>query len=135
MIEYADREFYENSFHGEIIPENAFPGVILKASIFLKFLTFSRVDELQEIPEEVKLATCAVAETMYQDMQAKDGAGREIASENNDGYSVSFVTSQSDNVGTIEHRCKKIAYPYLAHTGLLYRGCGPYDDKCRSDDL
>ena len=135
MIEYADRKFYENSFHGEIIPENAFPGVILKASIFVKFLTFSRVDELPEIPEEVKLATCAVAEMMYQDMQAKDGAGREIASENNDGYSVSFVTSQSDNVGTIEHRCKKTAYPYLAHTGLLYRGCGPYDDKCRSHDL
>lgn len=135
MVEYADREFYENSFHGEIIPENAFPGVILKASIFVKFLTFSRVDEMSEIPEEVKLATCAVAETMYQDMQAKDAAGREIASENNDGYSISYVTSQSDNVGTIEHRCKKVAYQYLVHTGLLFRGSDQCDNECRSDDL
>ena len=122
MVEYADRDFYENTFHGEIIPEKAFPSMILKASIFVKFLTFSRVDDMTEIPEEVSLATCAIADVMYQDGMRKDDAGREIASENNDGYSV-------------EHRCKKAAYPYLAHTGLLYRGCGPYDDKCRSDDL
>lgn len=135
MIEYADRGFYENTFHGEIIPEKAFPGMILKASIFVKFLTFSRVDEMEEIPEEVQLAACAVADVMYQDIKARDDAGREIASENNDGYSVSFVTSQSKTTATVEYRCKKAAYPYLAHTGLLYRGCGPYDDKCRSDDL
>ena len=133
MMKYADREFYENNFYGEIIPENAFPGMILKASIFVKFLTFSRVDDMTEIPEEVSLATCAVADVMYQDEMRKDNAGREIASENNDGYSVSFATTQSKT--TVEYRCKKVAYPYLAHTGLLYRGCGPYDDKCRSDDL
>ena len=128
MVEYADRDFYENTFHGEIIPEKAFPSMVLKASIFVKFLTFSRVDDMTEIP-------CAVADVMYQDRMRKDDAGREIASESNDGYSVSFVTSQSKTTGTVEHRCKKAAYPYLAHTGLLYRGCGPYDDKCRSDDL
>lgn len=135
MVEYADIDFYKNTFHGEIIPEKSFPGMILKASIFVKFLTFSRVDDMTEIPEEVSLATCAVADVMYQDRMRKDDAGREIASENNDGYSVSFVTSQSKTTGTVEHRCKRAAYPYLAHTGLLYRGCGPYDDKCRSDDL
>ena len=135
MVEYADRDFYVNTFHCEIIPEKAFPGMILKSSIFVKFLTFSRVDYMIEIPEEVSLATCAVADVMYQDRMRKDDVGREIASENNDGYSVSFVTSQSKATGTVEHRCKKAAYPYLAHTGLLYRGCGPYDDKCRSDDL
>ena len=135
MVEYADRDFYENTFHGEIIPEKAFPGMVLKASIFVKFITFSRVDEMTEIQEEVSLATCAVADVMYQDVMRKDDAGREVVNENNDGYSVSFVTSESKTTGTVEHRCKKAAYPYLAHTGLLYRGCGPYDDKCRSDDL
>ena len=60
MIEYADREFYEKMFHGKVIPENAFPGMILKASIFIKFITFSRADNMVQIPEEVKLATCAV---------------------------------------------------------------------------
>ena len=135
MVEYADRDFYENIFHGEIIPEKAFPGMVLKASIFVKFITFSRVDEMTEILEEVSLATCAVADVMYQDVMRKDDAGREVVNENNDGYSVSFVTSESKTTGTVEHRCKKAAYPYLAHTGLLYRGCGPYDDKCRPDDL
>ena len=95
MVEYANRDFYENKFYGEIIPEKAFPGMILKASIFVKFLTFARVDDMTEIPEEVSLATCAVADVMYQDRMRKDDTGREIASENNDGYSVSFVTSQS----------------------------------------
>ena len=132
MVEYADRDFYENTFHGEIIPEKAFPGMVLKASIFVKFITFSRVDEMTEIQEEV---TCAVADVMYQDVMRKDDAGREVVNENNDGYSVSFVTSESKTTGTVEHRCKKAAYPYLAHTGLLYRGCGPYDDKCRLHDL
>ena len=102
MVEYADRDFYENTFHGEIIPEKAFPSMILKASIFVKFLTFSRVDDMTEIPEEVSLATCAIADVMYQDGMRKDDAGREIASENNDGYSVSFVTSQSKTTGTVE---------------------------------
>lgn len=134
MIEYADRGFYENTFHGEIIPENAFPGMILKASIFVKFITFSRVDEMEEIPEEVRLAACAVADVMYQDIKARDDAGREIASENNDGYSVSFVTSKDEKTGSVEHRCKKVASQYLAHTGLLYRGIDNAN-KCRSDDL
>ena len=90
MVEYANRDFYENKFYGEIIPEKAFPGMILKASIFVKFLTFARVDDMTEIPEEVSLATCAVADVMYQDRMRKDDAGREIASENNDGYSVIY---------------------------------------------
>lgn len=29
MIEYADREFYEKMFHGKVIPENAFSGMVL----------------------------------------------------------------------------------------------------------
>lgn len=134
MMEYADRGFYENTFHGEIIPENAFSGMILKASIFVKYITFGRVDEKAEIPEEVRFAACAVADVMYQDIKARDREGREIASENNDGYSVSFVTSRDEKNGSVEQRCKKVASPYLAHTGLMYRGIDDAN-KCRCDNL
>ena len=64
MVEYADYTFYKEQFNGSTIPEAAFSSVILRASIYLKYITFGRIDDT-EIPEEVRLAVCAVSEVMY----------------------------------------------------------------------
>lgn len=121
MVEYADFEFYTKKFHGSTIPEAAFPSAMLRSSIFIRYITFGRIDET-DIPEEAKLAACAVADLMYKDDLAKDKNGREIKSENNDGYSASFVTSVDEKGRSIEARAYQSANQYLAYTGLLYRG-------------
>lgn len=121
MVEYADYTFYKEKFHGSTIPEAAFSSVILRASIYIKYITFGRIDDV-EIPEEVRLAACAVAEVMYK----ADAEQKEKKSETVGNVSVSYVTEQQDGQTREAAAAKKqyaVAYPYLIHTGLLYRGC------------
>lgn len=124
MVEYADYKFYQEQFHGSTIPEAAFSSVILRASIYIKYITFGRIEDT-EIPEAVRLAACAVSEVFHADDEMKAGTGGlEIKSENNDGYSVNYVTDGPDGKPiTAEKKAYKSAYPYLVHTGLMYRGC------------
>lgn len=121
MVEYADFEFYIKNFHGSTIPENDFSSAMLRAGIFIRYITFGRIDETN-IPEEAKLAACAVADLMYKDDLSRDKAGREKKSENNDGYSVSYVTSVEGKGNSVESKTYQAAGQYLAHTGLMYRG-------------
>lgn len=122
MVEYADYKFYQEQFHGSTIPEAAFSSTILRASIYVKYITFGRIDDV-EILEEARLAACAVAEVMYK----ADAVGQqEKKSETVGNVSVSYVTEQQDGQTRESATAKKhyaAAYPYLIHTGLLYRGC------------
>lgn len=122
MVEYADYEFYTKEFHGNTIPEVAFPSVILRASIFVKYVTTGKIEDI-EIPEEARMAACAVAEVMY---RADAEGQQEKKSETVGNVSVSYVTEQQDGQVRETAMAKKqyaAAYPYLIHTGLLYRGC------------
>lgn len=122
MVEYADYTFYKEQFNGSTIPEAAFSSVILRASIYIKYITFGRIEDI-EIPEEARMAACAVAEVMYK----ADAVGQqEKKSETVGNVSVSYVTEQRDGQTRESAAAKKqyaAAYPYLIHTGLLYRGC------------
>lgn len=122
MVEYADYTFYKEQFHGSTIPEAAFSSVILRASIYIKYITFGRIEDI-EIPEEARMAACAGAEVMYK----ADAVGQqEKKSETVGNVSVSYVTEQRDGQTRESAAAKKqyaAAYPYLIHTGLLYRGC------------
>ena len=123
MVEYADYTFYTDTFHGSTIPEAAFSSVILRASVYVKYITFGRIEDT-EIPEEVRLAACAVSEVMYK--ADAEGEKKEKKSETVGNVSVSYVTEQQDGQTREAAAAKKqyaAAYPYLIHTGLLYRGC------------
>lgn len=122
MVEYADYTFYKEQFHGSVIPEAAFPSAILRASIFVKYITTGKIEDI-EIPEEARMAACAVAEVMY---RADAEGQQEKKSETVGNVSVSYVTEQQDGQVRETAMAKKqyaAAYPYLIHTGLLYRGC------------
>lgn len=123
MARYANYAFYTTEFDGNIIPEETFHRVAARASAYVKAITFSRVDE-NNIPEEVKAATCAVAEIIYKAESPTNE--KEKKSETVGKLSVSYVTEQED--GQIKEKVLRkkqyaAAYPYLATTGLLYRGC------------
>lgn len=67
----------------------------------------------EKIMEKVREACCAVTDMLLQKEQ-RDG----IASETNDGISVTYTTEGS----TDEERLYQAAVLYLCNTGLLYRG-------------
>ena len=115
---YADTDYYSNSYY------NADSEPVIPAAEQLMYLryadamlnTFFAANKPSEpYPEEVKLTCCAIADIIYIDGQT-DG----IASENTDGYSVTYEK------GTTSTRQKAYdaASMYLADTGLLYRGIG-----------
>ena len=126
MVRYADYAFYVTEFAGSIIPNEEFQRVITRASVYIKNITFSRVDE-NNIPEEVKAAACAAAETIYNTEASSTGSGeKEVKSESVGNVSVSYITEQTDGElkeKVLQKKMYAAAYPYLVPTGLLYRGC------------
>lgn len=133
MVEFTDHDFYIKEFHGSTIPETAFPNAALKASIFIKYLTFGRVSDsfaidYPQYADEIKMAVCATAEVMYKEQMAAESMeadGREKKSETVGNVSISYVTEGKEGElreKTMERKQYAAAYPYLIHTGLMYRG-------------
>lgn len=116
---YADYEYYTGTFGGSAISAADFPRLARRASAEVDHVTFGRILKLDEIPDAVKDAVCEVAEKLQeQENSEKNSAG--IASENNDGYSVSY-RDDGGEAGRAHERYLAIR-SYLAVTGLMYRG-------------
>lgn len=129
MKEYVDFSYYVERFHGTKVQEIDFHRISLRASVFIKYLTFGRVadsfeSDYPKYTDEIKMATCAVADIFYDSEKRKEKHdGREVASESNDGYSVSYVNAGKNGASSYEEQqAMKAAYPYLIDTGLLYLG-------------
>lgn len=110
---YADYTYYSTEFLGNKVPETDFPRAAARASEYLDSITAGIITKLQEIPEEVKKATCAIAEKEYSKEQ-----GQEVVSESVGSYSVTYKDAQTP----YEKELYNIAKRYLGHTGLMYRG-------------
>lgn len=125
MNSYVGYDYYCNDYHGNEIKETDFDRIARKASLFVREITFNRIDE-DNISDDVKDAVCAVCEVRQLDESLRmKYKGRTVKSENNDGYSVSFVTEETDGQTHEEVLWSKMhaaARPHLLHTGLLYRG-------------
>ena len=114
---YADYTYYSTEYGGAM-PESEFKRLSRQASAYLDSVTFERI--APELPTalmgKVKDACCAVADAYLLNEQ---GGG--IASETNDGISVTYVAGVS-NAKTENQRLREAAALYLGGTGLLYRG-------------
>ena len=117
MKVYVDYDFYINEY-GSKIPADIFEKYAKEASAYIRYLTLKKSDDFNG--EELKYATCAVAEA-YFDFEKTQINGRTISSENNDGYAVTYATGADP-----EESKKKAAYSaakkWLSGTGLLRRG-------------
>lgn len=111
---YADFSYYRDTYCGEMA-EGDFKRFSRQASAYLDSVTFDRIPSVtdERIMEKVREACCAVADVLLQ----KEQRGG-IASETNDGISVTYATEGS----TEEQRLYRAAVLYLGSTGLLYRG-------------
>lgn len=113
---YADYDYYKEKFCGKLIPQDDFSYYAARASEYIDWQTFGRLES--EVPEEydtkVKNCCCALAESEYSFSQKAD-----ISSEKNGSYSVTYQAKSS-----AENNVEKsgIIARYLGNTGLLYRG-------------
>mgnify|MGYP004543739961 CR=1 FL=1 len=116
----VDYSFYVENFGGSQVPERAWLSLELKAEKRLEYFSFGRTGTAgdwseQDWEQDAKYAICEMAEAM----QKREARGN-IASENNDGYSVSYQTEQTEE--EFESRLYQIASTYLMSSGLLYMG-------------
>lgn len=112
-VEY---EFYKDIFKGAAIPDSAFKRFSTEAEACVSKLTFGRIHRYQLRAEDltaVKMAICAAAEARYAADSHKD-----IKSENNDGYSVTYADVSES---AVRLRMTEAADIYLAETSLRNR--------------
>ena len=135
---YVDYEYYRAEYGGKM-PEEAFPAAKRKAEAYIRYLTHLNGDIFSIPNDMVKDAVCAAAEVYYKYNAQQQSGTPLVKSENNDGYSVTYVTEQTDGKTAEEMVKKKVydaVYPYLLPTGWLSRKVGVRcDHKCRCDSL
>ena len=118
---YAEHDFYLNTYFGDVVTDSdAFKRLSTRASEWLDHFTMHKIDQ-SDISDAVRLATCAMTEVLYyEELRKKSNSGREIASESNDGYSVTFASaSDAERNKQTQSELYLSAYKYLSQTGLM----------------
>ncbi len=111
MRALVDWAFYRDMYGGEAIDEEAFGRFARRAAWMLDALTFGRIDKTYARSKAVKMACCAVAETLHADGDAGACVTRERLGEYEVGY--------GGEGATLRKRCLDAARVYLWRTGLL----------------
>ena len=118
MIYYADFAYYTDTYKGAVLDAASFDLYSMKATLIIRQHTFNRIED-DNIPDDVKMCCCELAELIYSHDKTKTGNG--IASEKVGDYSVSFVNTL-DIVTLNKSKQTEIINNWLLMTGLLYRG-------------
>lgn len=126
-MEYATYQYYTDEYYGTKLTREEFPKYAKRASAEMNHVTFERLEKLAEsqITDAIRDCMCDVAERMK---TLETSAGAEIASENNDGYSISY--RDTSDIDRQKHEIHATIRTYLAITGLMYRGWHRKDDLC-----
>lgn len=125
MLTYATYEFYVTDYRGTVVPEAVFTSAAFRASRRLDAMCFDRVNAVivddtdADAIERIKMATCAVADEIYNDEQNDGQDG--IQSERTGNYSVTFATG-SKKLKTLDTKISEAASLYLSPTGLMFKG-------------
>lgn len=84
--------------------------------------TFNRLKDSEEIPQEVKICVYALINGISEFATATSNASGNIASENTDGYSISYISADkiSDIVKSKQSEIDDIIRTYLL--GVVYNG-------------
>lgn len=122
---YADETFYEEKYllGRKPVISTGFFFYARQASQTIDQYTFGRLKDIEEadIPEEVKMCCCELAEAEFQYEKQKNASGGKT-SEKIGTYSVTFGTAQeSANAAATERH--NIIMKWLGDTGFCYRGC------------
>ncbi len=117
-------QFYLTEYEGESIPEPEWKQTMIKAESYLDGMMYTEPNE-KTLPK-VQFCLCEIADLLYQDGQnKKKSGGRDILSENTDGYIVAYATEAEAGkiaVNSLDKKVYAIIRRYLDSTGLLYAG-------------
>lgn len=138
-MEYADYDYYKNTYLGNSIEEDDFLRLALRSSQYIDYITRGKAEAQADKPA-VKMACCAIAEQYQMIEAAKTLANKSLSAENNGSAEV-----QSESVGSwsrsyrsggesakaaaeasnaAQTQLYSTALQFLANAGLLYRGGG-----------
>lgn len=135
---YADYAYYTGTFLGKAIAEADFPGLALRASLFLDYATMGRAKKKADL-DAVKMACCAVAEvyntietaqalankSLAESVTAISEGSGELQSESVGSWSQSYRSGGSSSAEALkasaaaQEQLMETARMYLAGTGLL----------------
>lgn len=89
----VDYDYYISVYYGTAVKEIRWPSVIREACAYIDQITFGRLRLFPDIPDEVKLAACAVADAVQAQHKAAEriSVAAGVKSFSNDGYSESFA--------------------------------------------
>ena len=115
---YATYSYYKDKYFGKL-DSGDFYANVKRACAEIDHVTFGRCKKMseQEIPDEVRDAVCAIVDLLYRFESAR---GAEIASESNDGVSVSYRDISDKRKQ--EQEIRQTLHTFLAPTGLMFRG-------------
>ena len=115
---YATYSYYKDKYFGKLEADDFYANE-KRACAEIDHVTFGRCKKMseQEIPDEVRDAVCAVVDLLYRFESAR---GAEIASESNDGVSVSYRDISDKRKQ--EQEIRQTLRTFLAPTGLMFRG-------------
>ena len=124
MLKYINKEEYIELLGADSIPDD-FNNLVIKASSYINRRTFGRID-IENIPEEVKFATCLIIELENKANIQKQKIGN-IKSQNIEGWSETYSTSEeidSKLKSDKEDIIKEQLWNVIGKDGnyLLYRG-------------
>lgn len=130
MRQYADYNFYISKYQGEM-DKQTFDRHVTSATAHVRRITFGRADQhAKDIA--VKMAVCAVCDCLWESRESRiNHGGMAVASENNDGYAISYVQEQKAGEtfqSLLNRKINEVAELYLGSTGLLYLGVDGYAD-------
>ena len=124
MTIYADKNFYLDQYLSgkePTIPIDEIEYWLAQASRKINRRAFGKTDALQEVPDEVKMCCCAVAEKLYQFESAKSENGMVLQIYGNDGDTSTYKTTDMSELA-ISGKVLEIIEEWLMPTGLLYCG-------------
>lgn len=123
MTIYADSEFYFNEYlsgRQAVLPVQGSDFWLRKAQKTLISFTFDNIDESADIPYEVKMCQCEIAELLYSDdKRATSLSG--VSSESVEGWSKHYESSEQVEA-QLNKKIKSCVTMWLAPLGLLYCG-------------
>lgn len=124
MKVYTDTEFYEHYYllgREPKISEKEFNYWSMLASANIRRITFGCIDHMENVPDEVQMCCCEVAEKLYIADRARGEDGMLHQSYGNDGETGTFKTDELSEEA-VQKSISQIIRKWLANTGLMYCG-------------
>lgn len=88
MVTYIDEDYYITNQEDRGVPDSELKRLIIEASMYIRRQTMDRIS-INNIPEEVKRATCLIINKIYEFEKKKDEIGT-LKSQNIEGWSETY---------------------------------------------